>query len=111
MSKSIMQRNNDRCFLTGYTCNLEKHHVMNGSGVRAKAEHDGLWVMLTHHVHRWIHDTGDGAEFARHLKAQAQYEYEQRYGHEAWMKRYKRDYIRGGYYDKDIGAVYRSWNQ
>lgn len=106
-----MQKGKSRCFLTGLTGCLEKHHVMNGSGFRSKAEHDGLWVMLNHNVHRWIHDTGEGAEFARHLKAQAQYEYEKNHTREQWLARYHKDYISGGYYDENIGEVYRNWNR
>lgn len=108
MSKSILN-NNERCFLTGSHIALEKHHVMNGSGVRSKAEHDGLWVYLTHYVHRWIHDTGSGAEFAKHMKAQAQHAYEKKYSHEQWMRRYKKDY--SSYYDENISEVYRNWDK
>lgn len=105
-----MQDDITRCRFTGTTTALEQHHVMNGNGFRKKAEHDGLWIMISHNIHRWIHDTGDGAKFAKHLKAQAQHEFEKTHSRVEWMTRYKKDYTR--YYDdEDISEVYRNWDK
>lgn len=50
MAKSIIQKDNERCYLCGrYACGdpLDKHHVFGGAS-RSKSEHYGLTVYLHH---------------------------------------------------------------
>lgn len=45
--KSIITSNHSKCYLCGkQNIRLEKHHIMNGTAYRPKAEQDGLYVML-----------------------------------------------------------------
>ena len=106
MAKSIMQTDCSRCYLTGSPYNLEEHHVMNGP-FRKKAEKYGLKVKLSHSVHRWLHDTGDGRKFMYYLKAQAQYIFVNEYSYDKWMQEFKKDYSM--YYVSDIQKLYRKW--
>ena len=47
-----------KCYITGRTSNLDKHHVLHGRGIRPLAEEDGLWIWLSHDLHMDIHDKG-----------------------------------------------------
>lgn len=87
-----------KCYITGYTFSLERHHVMNGP-FRSYAEEDGLWVWLTHEAHMYVHEHPN---LARWLKKHAQIAYEDKLTKEgmpayaardAWMKRYKKNYL------------------
>lgn len=97
MAQSIMQKIEDgkevrKCYLTGQTDNLDKHHCMNGP-FRKKAEAYGLWIFLQHDVHMKLHQTPQGQKVAIWLKQQAQEAFERKYGHEKWMKEFKRNYL------------------
>ena len=50
MSKSILQEDNNHCFLCGTTRWLEVHHVF-GAACRDSSEHYGLKVKLCHNCH------------------------------------------------------------
>lgn len=90
--QSVMQKQK-RCYLTNSTVGLEKHHVMNGTGLRDKAEKYGLWVWLTADMHRWIHNTPDGRKYAYTLKAEAQRVFEQTHTRAEWMANFHKNYI------------------
>ena len=90
--QSIMQTQK-RCYLTESTVALEKHHVMNGTGLRGKAEKHGLWVWLSADMHRWIHNTPDGRKRARQMKAEAQRVFEETHTHAEWMALFHKNYL------------------
>lgn len=97
MAQSIMQKYENgqivkKCYLTGRTDHLDKHHCMNGP-FRKKAEAFGLWIFLQHDVHMKLHQTPQGQKVAIWLKQQAQEAFERKYGHEKWMKEFKRNYL------------------
>ena len=46
MSKSIIQKDWDECFLCGCTRGLEEHHILGGNPGRKLSEHYGLKVRL-----------------------------------------------------------------
>lgn len=97
MAQSIMQKIEDgkevrKCYLTGRTDNLDKHHCMNGP-FRKKAEAYGLWIFLQHDVHMKLHQTPQGQNVAIWLKQQAQEAFERKYGHEKWMTEFKKNYL------------------
>lgn len=106
MAKSIIS-NTKECFLCreeaekiGYygalpSTGLHKHHIMFGTANRKLSEKDGLWVYGCEKEH---HEHGPeaphcNADVDRHLKQIAQRAYEELYGHEAWMKRYSKNYL------------------
>ena len=97
MAQSIMQKIEDgkevrKCYLTGRTDSLDKHHCMNGP-FRKKAEAYGLWIFLQHDVHMKLHQTPQGQKVAIWLKQQAQEAFERKYGHEKWMTEFKKNYL------------------
>ncbi len=61
--KSIIQEQEDQCYLCGYTQSLEKHHVWHGSANRKLADEDGLTVMLCGFCHRLLHDRGQNDRY------------------------------------------------
>lgn len=97
MAQSIMQKYENgqivkKCYLTGRTYDLDKHHCMNGP-FRKKAEAYGLWVYLNHDVHMKLHQTPQGQKVAIWLKQQAQEAFERKYGHDKFMEVFKRNYL------------------
>ena len=94
MAKSIMQDQKDRCYLCGAWA-TETHHVFGGVANRRLSERYGLTVRLCHNCH-----TGtDGAQYDREknqrLKMEAQAAFEDRYGHEEWMRIFRKNYLGG----------------
>lgn len=77
-----------------YRCKVwkmtEEHHLMNGVGIRKKADKDGLVVQLCRDCHNIIHTNADER---KKLKVKAQREYESTHTHDEWMKRYHKNYI------------------
>ena len=57
MSKSIIS-NEKRCYFTGRTTGIDRHHLLHGNGVKQLAEQDGLWIWIDHQLHMLIHDKG-----------------------------------------------------
>lgn len=58
MTRSIIQTGEAKCFITGRTTGLDRHHVLHGRGIKPLAEEDGLWIWLDHKLHMDIHDKG-----------------------------------------------------
>lgn len=80
------------CYFSHRTDCLDQHHVMNGA-FRSKSDKYGLWVYLHHDVHMYLHHTSDGQQMAVELKRKAQKAFEERYGHDLWMKEFHKNYI------------------
>lgn len=53
-SESLIS-NERRCYATGRTDNLDRHHCFKASRRKAAEKH-GLWVYLNHQVHMDMHD-------------------------------------------------------
>ncbi len=93
-SKSIIvdyEKFGAHCYITGIRTGLERHHCMNGTSQRAKAEKDGLWVWLTHDIHAKVHSTRPDWKYE--LKRVAQKAYEQNHSRAEWMSRYHKNYL------------------
>ena len=90
--KSIMQ-DEKKCYFTGSTYNLHKHHIFNGS-LRNKSEHYGLTVWLRYDWHIQtpyaVHNNKDSDLM---LKREAQIKFEELYGHEKFMKEFHKNYL------------------
>ena len=91
--KSIISENRNECYLCHYMPNgsetLQRHHCMHGSR-RQKAEEYGLTVWLCWKCHMLLHDKG---YYDRHLQQVAQRAFEEKHGHELWMKEFGKDYL------------------
>ena len=99
MIYSIMQDMNEpRCFITGQTYNLDKHHIMNGA-FRKKSEEHGLIIYLQHDIHMWLHHTGEGKKAMKELKKNAQLKWEELHRDDyedvrkEWVKLFKTNYV------------------
>lgn len=79
MSKSILQQDDDVCFLCGGYGATEWHHIFGGAN-RKKSEHYGLKVRLHHDCHN---EPPEGVHFN---KDKMQYLHEE--GQRAAMKKY-----------------------
>lgn len=93
MTKSIMQKDMDCCYLCGRQYGLQVHHVMAGTANRKLSDRYGLVVRLCAECH-----TGDGgAQYERtlnqRLKAEAQEAFEAIYGHAEWMQKFRKNYL------------------
>lgn len=110
MSRSIIQKYKDECFVCGEKRNLEEHHIFQGSN-RSLSEHYGLKVMLCHRCHN---EPPEGAHFnnalRRELHAVGQLAFEKKYGPEKFMNEFGRDYIEAGieegHIKKDLMGLY-----
>ena len=89
MSRSIMQAEK-RCFITGATVGLDKHHCMHGSRRKA-AEKWGCWVWLRHDIHMRLHDIDKALD--RQIQQECQHRFEALYGHEKWMQVFGKSYL------------------
>lgn len=90
MSESIIQKNTE-CFVSGSRVNLDRHHCVHGTAGRKLAEKYGLWVWLRHDIHMQLHDKNKGLD--KILEQEAQRAFEERYGHDEWMRIFRKNYL------------------
>ena len=97
---SIMQPNRTYCYLcgrkNGYGLNaLEEHHIIEGSGRRAKSEEYGLKVYLCGITcHREGKDSVHKNEaVALMLKQAAQRKFEENHSREEWLSAFTKNYL------------------
>lgn len=92
MSKSIIQKNGrEECYVSGSRINLDRHHCLHGIANRKLAEKWGLWVWLRHDIHMSLHEKDK--ELDRQLEQDAQRAFEEKYGHDAWIKIFRKNYL------------------
>lgn len=90
MRDSIMQSKKE-CYVTGSRINLQVHHCLHGVANRKLADKYGLWVWLRSDVHADVHE--HDKELDRRLEQDAQRAFEERYGHEEYMKIFRKNYL------------------
>lgn len=90
--KSIIQADNDRCYICGCRVNLERHHVMSGAN-RKWSDVYGLTVMLCADHHRGRIGVHSDYIMKEHLEKDAQRAFEKMYGHAAWMALFRKNYL------------------
>lgn len=94
---SILQGTEKRCYITGATKNLEKHHIYYGSHMRSVSDRNGFWVWLIPEYHRGtkgVHGR-DGHVLDAYLKHECQKAYEKEHSHEQFMELVKKNYLMG----------------
>lgn len=89
MAGSILQTEK-RCFITGSTANLERHHCIHGPRRKA-AEKWGCWIWLRSDLHRELHDRDKNLD--REIEARCQARFEELYGHDKWMEIFGKNYL------------------
>lgn len=78
----------EKCFICGRWHPEHVHHCLHGSR-RKMADKYGLTVHLCTACHTALHDKG---EHDRELEAIAQKAFENNYGHEEWMRIFRKNY-------------------
>ena len=94
MTKSILQ-NEKRCFISGSTTGLQRHHIYGASN-RNISEENGFWVWLRHDYH-----IADSPNKTPHncrmmdlcLKEMCQREYEKTHSREEFIALIGRSYL------------------
>lgn len=89
MIDSIMQ-DEKRCYITGSTTGLDKHHIYHGSRRKA-ADRYGCWVWVRHDIHMELHDRNK--ELDRMLQRECQQRFEELYSHEEFMEIFGKSYL------------------
>ena len=94
-TSSILTGKDKRCYLTGETRGLEKHHIFFGTGLRRISDKHGFWVWLTAEKHRGtggVHGR-DGHETDLRLKRVCQRRFEETHSREEFMAIIGRNYL------------------
>lgn len=90
--KSILQ-DEKKCYITGSTNNLHKHHVYMGSD-RKKADKWGCWVWLRAD---WHNMSNYGVHFNKdldlRLKREMQEAFEKKYGKKKFLEVFHKNYL------------------
>lgn len=89
MASSIMQ-SEKKCFVTGDTYFLDKHHCFHGPR-RNAAEKYGCWIWLRHDIHMELHDRNK--ELDRTIERLCQARFEDIYSHEEFMAIFGKSYL------------------
>lgn len=88
--------NQYRCYRCGSIRNIHLHHVFAGS-LRKKSDKYGLTVPLCAECHtgnRGVHNTEWGMKWWKEeLMPIAQAKFEEKYGHELFMKEFRRNFL------------------
>lgn len=90
---SIMQEGEPRCYICGTTQNLELHHAMHGYANRKLADRYHLVVWLCADHHRGKIGVHNDIVTDERIKRDAQFAFEQIYGHSAWMRVFRKNYL------------------
>lgn len=95
MADSILQ-DEKKCYITGQTNNLHKHHIYYGQTNRTISEREGFWVYLA----PWLHNQSNegvhgsnGKELDLMLKQHAQMKYEETHSREEFVALIGRNYL------------------
>ena len=97
-TKSILQGEDKRCYITGDTNNLHRHHqhIYYGTGNRQISEDNGFWVWLRGDWHNQA-DYGvhgkNGHALDLQLKQICQAEYEKTHSREEFIKLIGKNYL------------------
>ena len=82
-----------KCFICGSMYKVEKHHVFNGAN-RKHSEKYKLVVPLCHYHHTGsMNSVHQNQQMDEKLKRYAQRKFEEKYGHDLFMKVFKKSYI------------------
>lgn len=98
----------ERCFICNEYKLCDTHHIFNGYAFRKKSDEDGLVVMLCRECHE---ETHRNRALRVLLKKIGQWTYEHKKGsHEAFMERYKVNYL-DGETDRELSEELKRWQK
>ena len=95
---SILQGEEKKCYITGQTNNLHRHHqhIYFGNPNRQTSEKNGFWVYLAGYLHNQsnigVHGK-DGHELDLLLKKHCQAKYEETHSREEFIKLIGKSYL------------------
>ena len=92
-TSSILTGKDKRCYLTGETRGLEKHHIYFGAGLRQISDKHGFWVWLTAEKHRGtkgVHGR-DGHALDLRLKQDCQRRFEEAHSRITYCRRHEHE--------------------
>lgn len=95
MGKSILQ-SEKKCYITGRTYNLHKHHIYCGNPLRRISEENGFWVYLIGELHNQSNNGVhciNGHELDLSLKRDCQRKYEETHSREEFVNLIGRNYL------------------
>lgn len=91
MTKSILQPDEKKCFVSGAEYNLDLHHIYAGVGRRKISDKWGCVVWLRHDIHMNLHDRDKKLDLE--IKQACQKRFEELYGHEKFMALFGKNYL------------------
>ena len=91
MTKSILQPDEKRCFVSGSEKNLDLHHIYAGVANRKISDKYGCWVWLRHDIHMILHD--QDKELDMELKRICQEKFEETHTREEFRKLFGKSYL------------------
>lgn len=86
----MLQQDTTTCYLCCKKTKLDEHHVCNGGGLRTKSDMYGGVVYLCRECHDEVHRKYGLRAL---IKSRYQYLFEQEYGHDMWLKLFKKNYL------------------
>lgn len=89
---SILQPSGERkCYITGSTRSLERHHIYAG-GLRQVSEREGLWIWLHHDIHALAQQGKDNG-WDIYLRREGQKAYERTHSRDEFIALIGRNYL------------------
>lgn len=93
---SILTGTEKKCYITGVTGILHKHHIYYGTGLRGISDKNGFWVYLIPELHNTsengVHGK-NGHNLDMLLKVECQKAYEKEHTREEFMRLIGRSYL------------------
>ena len=92
MTKSIVTKDLERCFVCGSGLRLEMHHCIGGIANRKLSDKYGLTVMLCPDCHRGQSGVHHNKQLDLYIKRYAQMQFEKEYSFEKFMEVFKKNF-------------------
>jgi len=89
---SIIQTDDDRCFLCRSAYGTDWHHIFGGPN-RKLSEEDGLKIRVCRYCHEQIHEGKNSKALMTALHKLGQTKYEATHSREEFMERYGRNWL------------------
>lgn len=92
--RSIIQTDDDKCFICQMAFGSEEHHIFPGNPNRRHSEEDGLKIRVCRHCHEELHCGKKSGEMMDKLQRLGQEKYEAMIGtREQFRERYGRSWL------------------
>ena len=92
MTKSIVTKDLERCFVCGSSLRLEMHHCIGGTANRKQSDKHGLTVPLCPDCHRGPKGVHHNKQLDLYIKRYAQMQLEKEFSYAEFMKVFGKNY-------------------